>query len=651
MTDGLKDAHRTAIVNLLRANKRVERAVLFGSRAKQTFTPGSDVDIALFGKALTITDQAHLAAAMEELTIPQRVDLLLYHSIEDATLCEHVLQDGIELYRRQESAFDRPLNISEKYCQVLVSLLQKHLPGVEVWVYSSRVDSSSHDDSDLDLVLRGPELKEIPAGQLGDFQEALRESTIPFLVETRDWVRLSERFHQEIERDHLVLVRGDMDCAKFRPLLHAEPVVLHSKSDEEVGLLFGNCASLLSESVDPTSLSQSIPYIGLEHIIPEKLHLNGTGESTDVTSTKRRFERGNILFGKLRPYFRKVVQPDFDGICSTDIWIIEPKENVDSRFLFYWCASWDFVNFLDASSEGTRMPRAKWEVAVNHRIPSFSTHEQKAIAHILGTLDNKIELNKKMNQTLEEIAKTIFKSWFVDFDPVRAKAERRPTGLSPEISDLFPGELVDSEIGEVPKGWEVINLGQLLFEIGLKTKPSKETLVKPYVPIDCIARKSLALYEAKDGAEAKSSLVSFKKGDFLFGAMRPYFHKVCIAPFDGTTRTTCLVLNSKQPEYYAFSLFLLYADSTIEFATQNSIGSTIPYIKWKKELETLQLIKPSKLVANVFGDIVSPMLQKFKLAINERDALIKLRDTLLPKLISGELRIPDPEKFLKEANI
>ncbi len=101
MTDGLKDTHRSAIVNLLRSNERVERAVLFGSRAKQTFTQGSDVDIALFGESLTITDQARLAAAMEELTVPQRVDLLLYDRVENASLRKHVQREGVELYRRQ----------------------------------------------------------------------------------------------------------------------------------------------------------------------------------------------------------------------------------------------------------------------------------------------------------------------------------------------------------------------------------------------------------------------------------------------------------------------------------------------------------------------------------------------------------------------
>ena len=284
-------------------------------------------------------------------------------------------------------------------------------------------------------------------------------------------------------------------------------------------------------------------------------------------------------------------------------------------------------------------------------IPVPDLSNQKAIAHILGTLDDKIELNQKMNQTLEEIAKAIFKSWFVDFDPVRAKAEGRPTGLPPEISDLFPEELVDSEIGEIPKGWEVSPLSEFIVEVGKKTKPSPETEVRPYVPIDCISSKSLTLWDFKNGEEAKSSLVSFKKGDILFGAMRPYFHKVCITPFDGTTRTTCLVLGSKERDYFSFSLLTLFLDSTIDFATQNSTGSTIPYIKWKNELESLTVPLPPVESAGQFNTFLEPILAKFLMSIKEQQVLSELRDTLLPKLISGELRIPDAEKFLEEAGI
>ncbi len=111
--DGLKDAHRDAIVNVLRSNERVEEAVLFGSRAKEIFTRGSDVDIVLFGELLTVVDRARLAAAMEEMTVPQRVDLLLHDEIEDASLREHVRQDGIELYERQGQAPDTRLPASK----------------------------------------------------------------------------------------------------------------------------------------------------------------------------------------------------------------------------------------------------------------------------------------------------------------------------------------------------------------------------------------------------------------------------------------------------------------------------------------------------------------------------------------------------------
>ena len=100
------------------------------------------------------------------------------------------------------------LHLLPKHRRALEALLRKHLPGVEVWAYGSRVNGRSHDGSDLDLVLRGLTLKEIPSGQLGDFEEAVRESNIPFLVEARDWARLPERFHREIERDHVVLVEG-----------------------------------------------------------------------------------------------------------------------------------------------------------------------------------------------------------------------------------------------------------------------------------------------------------------------------------------------------------------------------------------------------------------------------------------------------------
>jgi len=180
---------------------------------------------------------------------------------------------------------------------------------------------------------------------------------------------------------------------------------------------FGECATEVRDKVQPEG-ANGARYIGLEHIEQGTLHLNGFGSANDVSSTKSKFSKGDILFGKLRPYFRKVVRAPFDGVCSTDIWVVRSTNGIDQGFLYYWMASQEFVDFSMQGSEGTKMPRAKWNHVSRHKVPFFTEDEQKAIAHILGSLDDKIELNRRMNETLEAMAQALFKSWFIDFDPV-----------------------------------------------------------------------------------------------------------------------------------------------------------------------------------------------------------------------------------------
>jgi type I restriction enzyme, S subunit len=223
--------------------------------------------------------------------------------------------------------------------------------------------------------------------------------------------------------------------------------------------------------------------------------------------------------------------------------IVRPDQDaVDPRFLYY--ALRDRSRLQQANARVVQSVQANFSLAELRtlEIPLPDIAEQRAIAHILGTLDDKIELSRQMNETLEAIARALFKSWFVDFDPVRAKSEGRDPGMPRHLADLFPVSFEDSALGEIPKGWRVGKLGDVLAQRVERCVPSPETEARPYVPIDCISSKSLSLTESKPGKEAQSSLTKFYKGDLLFGAMRPYFHKVCIAPFDGTTRTTAFVL-------------------------------------------------------------------------------------------------------------
>ena len=241
----------------------------------------------------------------------------------------------------------------------------------------------------------------------------------------------------------------------------SENVIANVVSNQWREVTLGECAELIRDSVSPSIMGEAL-YIGLEHIGEGTLSLLGQGVATDVTSTKSRFQRGDILFGKLRPYFRKVVRARTGGLCSTDIWVIRGREGVEQGYLHYCIASQQFIDFAMAGSEGTKMPRAIWDCVSRYKISLPPLTKQRTIAHVLGTLDDKIELNRRMNETLEAMARAIFQDWFVDFGPVCTKLEGKEPYLSPELWSLFPDRLVDSELGEIPEGWEVKLLGQLI---------------------------------------------------------------------------------------------------------------------------------------------------------------------------------------------
>lgn len=347
-------------------------------------------------------------------------------------------------------------------------------------------------------------------------------------------------------------------------------------------------------------------------------------------------------------YFDNSIPFDHIRINSGMVILRAKEPALFSRYLYLFIRSALFHSQVEALRTGSAQPQLPIRDINRILIPIPPPDEQRAIAHILGTLDDKIELSRKMNETLEAMARALFKSWFVDFDPVRAKAEGRDTGLPKHIADLFPDSFEDSELGEIPKGWTSGKLGDVLNQRVERCVASAETAARPYVPIDCISAKSLFLTESKPGEEAQSSLSKFYKWDLLFGAMRPYFHKVCIAPFDGTTRTTAFVLNPRQSNDFAFATFLLHSTDTIDFATRHSTGSTIPYAVWSGSLENMPVVVPLSEIRKTFDRLVRPILVRIPEFYFQNRYIAALRDTLLPKLISGELQVKDAEHFIKE---
>ena len=313
---------------------------------------------------------------------------------------------------------------------------------------------------------------------------------------------------------------------------------------------------------------------------------------------------------------------------------------------------------MQRDASGSAQDNINLEYLRNLEVPVFPVHTQKAIAHILGTLDDKIELNQKMNQTLEDIAKAIFKSWFVDFDPVLAKAEGRPTGLPSEISDLFPDELVDLEIGEVPKGWNLASIDEACEKVYTGGTPSTKVpeywggshgwLSSGETGSAFIIDTEKKITEA--GIENSSTKAALR------------FDTVIASAGQGKTRgqTSLLLLNTyvnqsvvtlrAKTEIGALLLFFNLSRRYEEFRRYSDSSSSRGSLTTTL-LKELPFVIPTERLTIVFHKAILPMVEKIELNLREILVLSELRDTLLPKLISGELRISDAEKFLKKAGL
>jgi type I restriction enzyme S subunit len=270
--------------------------------------------------------------------------------------------------------------------------------------------------------------------------------------------------------------------------------------------------------------------------------------------------------------------------------------------------------------------------------------EQKAIAAVLGALDDKIELNRRMNATLEAMARALFQSWFVDFDPVRAKLDGLPpAALDQATAALFPEQLEDSPFGHIPKGWTVGKLGDIGANSRRGVQPGQIAPNTPYIALEHMPRRCIALGDWADSADVASSKSAFKKGEILFGKLRPYFHKVGVAPFDGVCSTDILVLAPKSPEWFGFLLGHASSDELIQFTDLASTGTKMPRTNWS-DISSFKVALPPKPIAAEFTCIIQPMLDRIHANLHQSRTLATLRDTLLPKLLSGELSAAEIEK-------
>lgn len=274
---------------------------------------------------------------------------------------------------------------------------------------------------------------------------------------------------------------------------------------------------------------------------------------------------------------------------------------------------------------------------------------QESIVALLKPLDDRITLLRETNKTLEAIAQAIFKSWFVDFDPVRAKMEcRQPEGMDEETAALFPDSFEESELGLRPRGWFLGQLGTIATTLRYSIPASDLTDSMAYVGLEHLPRRELSLTEWSSAGGLESTKAVFSAGDILFGRLRPYFHKVVIAPLNGVCSTDILVCRPQKPEFHAFLALHLFSDSLVEYADRLSNGARMPRVSWK-DLASYPITLPPEDIAFYFNILAQTMFDKMHANVFQVQTLESLRDTLLPRLISGQIQVHDAEEQIENA--
>ena len=377
---------------------------------------------------------------------------------------------------------------------------------------------------------------------------------------------------------------------------------------QKKGILFLNTTNIVQNRLDLTEAN---------FVSPEKFD----------EIKKGRLQRFDIVM-TARGSIGKVALFDYNppkGLINAQMLILRSDgELIDQKFLFYYICSDNFQTKLKNFASGSAQPQIpiidlkEIEIVV----PDFPT--QRKIAAVLSAYDDLIENNTRRIEILDEMASAMYREWFVEF--------------------RFPGhegvEMVESELGLIPRGWEVGTLGDLAESVRRSIKPSDINQETPYLGLEHLPRKSIALSNWDSVDSINSAKLAFKKGEILFGKIRPYFHKVGVAPLDGICSSDTIVIRPKRNECFAMTLSYVSSEHFIEYATTTSQGTKMPRADWKVLVKYPVVIPPDH-ITQCFSSFVRDIVNKIQNLIFQNRNLRQTRDLLLPKLISDEIDVSE----------
>ncbi|MHA1226577.1 MAG: restriction endonuclease subunit S [Candidatus Hodarchaeales archaeon] len=345
------------------------------------------------------------------------------------------------------------------------------------------------------------------------------------------------------------------------------------------------------------------------------------------TNKRTRLEPYDIVITNSGTIGRMALIPDEDETYRTtfqkSVAIIKPNKNkVIPQWLYYYLKAnrESIVNWAGGTAQKNLLLRDMRAFTVE--VPSIFI--QKRIAFVLSNYDNLLENYKCCKKIIEEMAKLIYREWFVHY--------------------RFPGHenvrMVDSgtEFGEIPESMEVVKLDDICDLIKNKFEDSHSNL--PLLDLAKMPQNSLLVRDSGNANELKTSRIIFEEDDMLFGSIRPYLRKVNLAPFKGVTNTSVLVLRSKDRKMSPYLTTLLSSERVLQWADQYSVGTKMPVIRWR-DFKEMPILKPGKVLIEEFGVINQTIFELLKLTYFRNKNLIKTRDLILTKLISGELDVSE----------
>ena len=507
------------------------------------------------------------------------------------------------------------LHLQPRHRRLIETLADRHVPGIAIWAYGSRVNGQSHDASDLDIVLRGPDLGETPTLQLAAFEEALRESTLPFLVDLHDWARLPESFHRRIERQYVVLrepASGNaQQSSAYRPTFPAHWVrkPLYSMAQWVNGLAFR----------DIEFSATGRPVIKIAEI--------KNGITAQTKFTRQEFDdsvcvrEGDLLFswsGQPETSIDAFRWHGPTGWLNQHVFRVTPSSEVDVDFFFY-LLKYLKPNFVDIA-------RNKQTTGLGHvtkrdlkgivaALPDLT--EQRAIVYALGALDDKIELSRRMANALEEVIRTAYEFWFTDGGRVFGE-----TGTLTDVARLNP------------ESWTASTLPDNVTYVDLSnTKWGRIERTGTYAWHDAPSRARRVL----------------RPGDTIVGMVRPGNGSHALVGVEGLTGSTGFAVLRPKDDFDALFVWCAATSTTnINRLAQLADGGAYPAVS-SQAIAATEIALTNVTTRKRFSGLTAALGSRMLAAYSDSHKLTELRDTLLSRLISGQLRVLDARELTQAA--